>query len=30
MLMEYFDRHGYERIEAYLRYDSLNGYFRPR
>jgi FkbM family methyltransferase len=30
VLMEYFDRHGYERIEEYLQHDILNWYFRPR
>ena len=30
VVMEYFDSHGYERIEAYLSNDMLNWYFRPR
>ena len=29
-LLEYFNSHGYERIEAYLSNDMLNWYFRPR
>ena len=27
---EYFTHHGYELIEKYLPYDTLNWYFRPR
>ena len=26
----YFDAHGYERIDAYLSYDPVNWYYRPR
>lgn len=29
-LTSYFDAHGYERIQEYVKYDSINGYFRPR
>lgn len=29
-IMEYFTRHGYERIEKYLRYDKQNWYFKPK
>lgn len=29
-LMDYFGRHGYERIDAYLAHDPYNWYFRPR
>ena len=28
-LLSYFAEHGYERIDAYLEYDSVNWYFRP-
>jgi FkbM family methyltransferase len=28
-LTSYFDAHGYERIDEYLAYDSVNWYFRP-
>ncbi len=28
-IMEYFTRHGYERIEKYLKYDTQNWYFKP-
>ncbi len=28
-LLAYFGKHGYERIDEYLEYDSLNWYFRP-
>lgn len=28
-IMQYFTSHGYERIDAYLSYDSVNWYFRP-
>lgn len=28
-ILEYFDRHGYERIDEYLEHDELNWYFRP-
>ena len=30
VLMDYFTRHGYERIDAYFERDPLNWYFRPR
>lgn len=30
VLLEYFESHGYERIEEYLYHDDLNWYFRPR
>jgi FkbM family methyltransferase len=30
LVLDYFGRHGYERIEAYLEHDPLNWYFRPR
>lgn len=29
-LTEYFDRHGYQRIEEYLDHDSYNWYFEPK
>jgi hypothetical protein len=29
-IARYFAVHGYERIDAYLRYDGINWYFRPR
>jgi FkbM family methyltransferase len=29
-IMQYFTTHEYERIDAYLPYDSVNWYFRPR
>jgi FkbM family methyltransferase len=28
-IMQYFTTHGYERIDQYLPYDSVNWYFRP-
>lgn len=28
-LLQYFTSHGYERIDEYLPYDSVNWYFRP-
>jgi hypothetical protein len=28
-IMQYFTTHGYERIDEYLPYDSVNWYFRP-
>jgi FkbM family methyltransferase len=28
-ILEYFERHGYRRIERYLEYDKLNWYFTP-
>lgn len=30
VVMDYFTRHGYERVEAYQAHDPLNWYFRPR
>lgn len=29
VLAAYFERHGYERIDAYLEHDAQNWYFRP-
>ena len=29
-LLDYFDRHRYERIEEYLDHDRVNWYFRPK
>ncbi len=29
-LLDYFERHGYERIDRYLEYDVVNWYFRPK
>lgn len=29
-IAEYFPRHGYERIDAYLKYDTVNWYYRRR
>jgi FkbM family methyltransferase len=29
-LKRYFEEHGYERIEEYLKHDMTNSYFRPR
>lgn len=29
-LTEYFETHGYERIDEYLEYDAYNWYFRPQ
>jgi FkbM family methyltransferase len=29
-LMQYFTSHGYERLDEYLAYDSVNWYFRPK
>jgi hypothetical protein len=29
-LLDYFDQHGYERIDAYLERDKANWYFRPK
>jgi len=29
-LLEYFDTHGYERIERYLEHDHVNWYFTPK
>ena len=29
-LLEYFTRHGYERIDKYKKYDRVNWYFRPK
>jgi FkbM family methyltransferase len=29
-LIEYFDSHGYERIDEYLEYDKVNWYYRPK
>jgi hypothetical protein len=26
----YFEAHGYERIDAYLKLDATNWYYRPR
>jgi FkbM family methyltransferase len=28
-ILDYFQAHGYERIERYLKYDNVNWYFRP-
>ena len=28
-ILTYFTAHGYERIDEYLPYDSVNWYFRP-
>jgi hypothetical protein len=27
---EWFEKHDYQRIDAYLPYDSVNLYFRPK
>lgn len=29
-IMDYFTRHGYERIDEYLKYDKVNWYFKPK
>ena len=29
-ITSYFNEHGYERIDAYLAYDSVNWYYRPK
>ncbi len=29
-IAEYFDRHGYERIERYRPFDTVNDYYRPK
>jgi hypothetical protein len=29
-LLDYFTKHGYERIDRYLEADSVNWYFQPR
>jgi len=29
-IMKYFTRHGYERINKYLKYDTQNWYFKPK
>ena len=29
-ISDYFEAHGYERIQAYLKYDAVNWYFRPK
>jgi len=29
-ILQYFSAHGYERIDEYLAYDSVNWYFRPK
>ncbi len=29
-IMGYFTRHGYERIDKYLKYDNVNWYFKPK
>lgn len=29
-ILEYFTRHGYERIDKYLKYDKVNWYFKPK
>jgi hypothetical protein len=29
-LQEYFDAHGYSRLERYLKHDPFNYYYRPK
>jgi len=29
-ILDYFEKHGYERIEEYREYDTNNSYFRPK
>jgi FkbM family methyltransferase len=29
-ISEYFEKNGYERIDAYLEYDAVNWYYKPR
>ena len=29
-ILKYFTKHGYERVDKYLKYDNINWYFKPK